>query len=75
MLGMKSMKKTPQNDGGLPELLTLEEASAYLKCHPNTLRQWDKKGILPAIRIGVRRARRYKKEQLEKFVRSPKTNQ
>ncbi len=72
MLGMKSMKKTPQNEGDLPELLTLEEASAYLKCHPNTLRQWDKKGILPAIRIGERRARRYKKEDLEKFVQSPK---
>ncbi len=72
MLGMKSTKKTPHNDGDLPELLTLEEASAYLKCHPNTLRQWDKKGILPAIRIGERRARRYKKEDLEKFVQSPK---
>ena len=72
MLGMKSMKKTQKNDGDLPELLTLEEASAYLKCHPNTLRQWDKKGILPAIRIGERRARRYKKEDLEKFVQSPK---
>lgn len=72
MSAMKSMKKTPQNDGDLPELLTLEEASAYLKCHPNTLRQWDRKGILPAIRIGVRKARRYKKEDLEKFVQSPK---
>ena len=69
---MKSMKKTSQNDADLPELLTLEEASAYLKCHPNTLRQWDRKGILPAIRIGVRKARRYKKEDLEKFVQSPK---
>ena len=72
MLGMKSMKKTQKNDGDLPELLTLEEASAYLKCHPNTLRSWDRKGILPAIRIGERRARRYKKEDLEKFVQSPK---
>lgn len=72
MLGMKSMKKTQKNDGDLPELLTLEEASAYLKCHPNTLRSWDRKGILPAIRIGVRKVRRYKKEELEKFVQSPK---
>ena len=72
MLGMKSMKKTQKNDGDLPELLTLEEASAYLKCHPNTLRSWDRKGILPAIRIGVRKARRYKKDELEKFIQSPK---
>ena len=72
MLDIKSMKKTPQNDGDLPELLPLEEASAYLKCHPNTLRQWDRKGILPAIRIGARKVRRYKKDELEKFVQSPK---
>lgn len=64
--------KKHEKDDELPELLTLEEASAYLKCHPNTLRQWDKKGILPAIRIGVRKVRRYKKEDLEKFVQSPK---
>ncbi len=64
--------KKQEKDDLLPELLTLEEASAYLKCHPNTLRSWDRKGILPAIRIGERRARRYKKEDLEKFVQSPK---
>lgn len=52
----------------LPELLTLEEASQYLKCHPNTLRQWDKKGILPAIRIGERRVRRYKKSDLKNYL-------
>lgn len=69
---MKSTQKTAKNEGDLPELLTLKEACAYLKCHPNTLRQWDKKGILPAIRIGVRKVRRYKKEDLEKFVQSPK---
>ena len=72
MLGMKSKKEPMKKEKDLPELLTLEEASTYLKCHPNTLRQWDKKGILPAIRIGERRARRYKKEDLEKFVQSPK---
>ncbi len=75
MVGMSSNKNKPFQGASsvdLPELLTLEEASAYLKCHPNTLRQWDRKGILPAIRIGERKARRYKKEDLEKFVRSPK---
>lgn len=75
MVGMSSNGKKPQKEASLvdlPELLTLEEASAYLKCHPNTLRQWDRKGILPAIRIGVRKVRRYKKEDLEKFLQSPK---
>jgi excisionase family DNA binding protein len=57
-----------KNRDELPELLTLKEASELLKCHPNTLRQWDKKGILPAIRIGEKRVRRYRKEDLLKFL-------
>lgn len=52
----------------IPELITLMEASAILKVHPNTLRLWDKKDVLKAIRIGVKRARRYKKEDIEEFI-------
>lgn len=55
-------------DKELPELVTLKEASEILKCHPNTLRQWDEKGILKAIRIGRRKDRRYKKEDILKFL-------
>ncbi len=63
---MKDGGKNKKKD--LPELLTLMEASEILKCHPNTLRHWDKKGILPAIRIGERRARRYKKEDILRLL-------
>ena len=52
------------------ELLTLSEASKILKVHPNTLRKWDKKGILKAVRFGERKDRRYKKEDLEKLINS-----
>ncbi|HIH11207.1 TPA: helix-turn-helix domain-containing protein [Candidatus Woesearchaeota archaeon] len=50
------------------ELLTLSEASQILKVHPNTLRKWDRKGILKAVRFGERGDRRYKKEDLEKMI-------
>jgi excisionase family DNA binding protein len=52
----------------VPELLTLKQACELLQCHPNTLRQWDKNGILKAVRIGKRGDRRYKKEDLVKFL-------
>lgn len=52
----------------LQELLTLKQASELLKVHPNTLRAWDKKGILKAVRIGERKLRRYKREDLVKFM-------
>lgn len=52
----------------LQELLTLKQASELLKVYPNTLRAWDKKGILKAIRIGERGLRRYKRDDLVKFM-------
>jgi excisionase family DNA binding protein len=52
----------------MEELLTLKEAAQILKVHANTLRLWDKKGVLKAIRIGIKRVRRYKKEDIEKFI-------
>jgi excisionase family DNA binding protein len=58
------------NEKEVPQLLTLKEACALLKVHPNTLRQWDAKGILPAIRIGTKRVRRYRKEDIIKFLES-----
>ncbi len=54
----------------VPELITLKEACEILKVHPNTLRQWDKNGVLPAIRIGTKRVRRYRKEDIIKFLQS-----
>lgn len=54
----------------LPEYLTLKEVSDLLKVHENTLRNWDKNGILKAIRIGGRKIRRYKKEDIIKFMES-----
>lgn len=57
-----------KDDKNIPELLTLQEACRMLKVHPNTLRQWDKNGILPAIRIGTKRVRRYKKEAIVKLL-------
>ena len=58
--------------GSIPELLTLAEAAEALKVHPNTLRKWDRKGVLKAVRFGQRGDRRYKKEDIERFVNTVK---
>jgi len=68
MLSDKSMTKSTENNKEMPELLTLKEACDILKCHPNTLRQWDKKGILVAVRFGERKDRRYRKEDILKLL-------
>lgn len=61
------MNQTSKN-----QLLTLREACELLKVHPNTLRKWDKKGILKAIRFGERKDRRYRKEDLEELINEAK---
>lgn len=52
----------------LPELLTLKQASELLQVHPNTLRNWDKNGMLKAVRIGQRGLRRYKRDDIHKIL-------
>lgn len=59
-------KKTKKQE--LPELITLKQTGKLLKVHPNTLRQWDQKGILKAVRFGQRRDRRYRKEDILKLL-------
>ena len=52
------------------KLLKISEAAKLLNVHPNTLRKWDKKGILVAVRFGQRKDRRYRKEDIMKLVNS-----
>jgi len=59
-------------ENNVPPLLTLREASELLKCHPNTLRNWDKKGILKAVRFGERGDRKFRKDDILKFIENPR---
>ncbi|MGH7238618.1 MAG: helix-turn-helix domain-containing protein [Candidatus Saccharimonadales bacterium] len=59
----------PQRGKKEPKLLTLKQACDLLNCHPNTLRAWDRKGYLVAVRFGTRRDRRYRKVDIEKIMK------
>ncbi len=61
---------TPMRKTKTPELVTLAQAVDILKVHPNTLRKWDKKGILKAVRFGQRGDRRYYMKDIENFMTS-----
>jgi len=71
MLSYKSMTQD-KNNQNIPELITLKEACEILRVHPNTLRQWDKKGILVAVRFGERKDRRYRREDIVNFTKHKK---
>jgi len=65
-----SSQNDKQPEQQVPELVTLTEACEMLKVHPNTLREWDRNGTLPAIRIGAKRVRRYRKEDIINYLKS-----
>ncbi|MDY6836267.1 MAG: helix-turn-helix domain-containing protein [Chloroflexota bacterium] len=49
-------------------LLTTREASEYLHVHPNTVRGWCERGILPNYRVGPHHNRKFKLEDIQAFL-------
>ena len=58
------------------KLLKIRQAAEMLGVNPETLRRWDKEGLLKAVRIGIRRGigdRRYRIEDIESYIQQKKT--
>ena len=51
------------------DILTLTEVSEILQVHPNTLRNWDKTGELKALRIGDKGRRRYRRLDVNNYIK------
>jgi len=55
----------------LTPLLTIHEVARILRVTPITLRRWDEKGLLKAVRIGDRWEvgdRRYRPQDIKRFI-------
>ncbi len=52
---------------GNPTYLTLKEASARLGVHPNTLRNWEQRGLVRLARLPGSRYRRIPKSEMERL--------
>lgn len=57
---------------GKTKLIRIREAADLLGVNPETLRRWDNNGRLKAIRIGNRKDRRYRVEDLKKLIEPKK---
>ena len=62
----KSSSKVSLDD--LPDLMTIREVADLLRVSPLTIKRWDKKGKLPAIRINSRGDRRYRKDVVTRLL-------
>jgi len=59
-------------EGRRKRLLTVNEVAEMLHVHPNTVREWERHGMLGAYRLGGRRDRRFDPEEVEAFLRGRK---
>ena len=50
------------------KLISLREAARILGVNPQTLRRWDKANKLKAVRVGDRKDRKYKAEDVIKML-------
>ena len=55
------------DSGNEKTLLTIKEVCREFNVHPNTLRNWDRSGKLKAMRVGPRKDRRYKRDEVFSF--------
>jgi len=50
-------------------MLTTRDVAQLLGLHPNTVRHWNKKGILKSYRITHRGDRRFRREDVDAFLK------
>ena len=62
-------KRVPPPKIMLKAMLTIGDVAKCLGVHPNTVRNWSDKGILKAYRIGPRCDRRFRREDIDDFLK------
>ena len=62
------MGKDMANDEQINDMLTVKEVARLFHIHPNTLRRWSNNGRMKAYRITRRGDRRFKREEIARFL-------
>lgn len=57
-----------ESDERMSDMLTVREVARLFHIHPNTLRRWSNKGRIRAYRITPRGDRRFKREEIVRFL-------
>jgi excisionase family DNA binding protein len=51
------------------QLITVKEAAEILRVHGNTVRKYDRTGILHSVRLGPQKQRRFRKADVMALIR------
>ena len=57
-------------DPSSEEMLTISDVARLLKVHPNSVRRWSNQGLIKVYRVGVRGDRRFRHDDVTKFLES-----
>jgi len=71
MANRNRVKRRGGSDEASKPLLTVREACELLYVHGNTLRRWSDRGIVRAYRVGPRRDRRFRLEDIVLLLAEP----
>jgi excisionase family DNA binding protein len=52
----------------LGPLMTVRDVAQFLNIHNNTVRRWSDRGMIKAYRINERGDRRFKREEIVRFL-------
>jgi len=52
----------------MPDMLSIGQVAEVFSIHPDTLRNWEKKGILVPMRVGKRNDRKYRPQDIQVIV-------
>jgi len=66
---LNNMRKDIQEKlKGMPELLTIGQVAEIFSIHQDTLRNWEKDGTLVPLRVGPRKDRKYRPQDIQSIV-------
>ncbi len=69
VLNSRKPKPNKKPEKKLNGLITVSEVAAFLGLHPNTVRTWANEGRIKSFRIGPRRDRRFKLEDVQQLIK------
>lgn len=66
---LNNMRKDIQEKlKGMPELLSIGQVAEIFSIHQDTLRNWEKDGTLVPLRVGPRKDRKYRQQDIQAIV-------
>ena len=66
---LNNMRKDIQEKlKGMPELLSIGQVAEIFSIHQDTLRNWEKDGTLVPLRLGPRKDRKYRPQDIQAIV-------